>query len=87
MIERLKSGDVESSIMTERINMRGVYSKAMFEGGKQEREFACDNRNWAKARSEYPRTKVMLAAIAKRWDEDAGRAGEEAERDKIRFEG
>lgn len=86
-IERLASDDVERSIMIERFNMRGVYTKAMFDGGKDERGLAALNRGWASARTAFPRTKAMLNAIADRWDEDAKRADEEAERDKLRFDG
>ena len=86
-IERLASDDVERSIMIERFNMRGVYTKAMFDGGKDERDLADLNRGWANARTLFPRTKAMLNAIAGRWDDDAKRADEEAERDRLRFEG
>ena len=71
--------------MIERFNMRGVYTKAMFEGGVQERALADQNRAWAKAHGASPRTRAMLAAIASRWDEDARRADTEAEQDRLRF--
>lgn len=85
-IERLRSDNVEQSIMIERFNMRGVYRKALFEGGVQERDLASQYRRWAAANVKFPRTKAMLAAIADRWERDAKRVDEEAERDKIRFE-
>ncbi|WP_242121912.1 hypothetical protein [Sphingomonas lacusdianchii] len=85
-IERLRSDDVEQSIMIERFNMRGVYRKSLFEGGVQERELAAQYRRWAAANVKFPRTKAMLAAVAERWDRDAKRADEDAERDKVRFE-
>ena len=87
MIERLASDDVERSIMIERFNMRGVSIKAMFDGGNDERDLAALNRRWAKARVAFPRTKAMLNCIAGRWEEDAKRADDEAERDRLRFEG
>ena len=85
-IERLRSNDVEQSIMIERFNMRGVYTKSLFEGGVQERDLAAQYRRWAAANVKFPRTKAMLAAIAERWDMDAKRADEDAERDRVRFE-
>ena len=85
-IERLKSDDVEQAIMIERFNMRGVYSKPMFEGGVQERELAQRYREWAQANASFPRTKTMLTTIAKRWEADAKREDDQAERDKLRFE-
>ncbi|MEG3082047.1 hypothetical protein U1707_00190 [Sphingomonas sp. PB2P12] len=85
-IERLRSDDVEHSIMIERYNMRGVVSKPMFEGGLQERDLAAKYRRWAAAHVTSPRTKAMLTAIAEGWDRDAKRADEAAERDRVRFE-
>ena len=85
VIERLKSEEVERSIMIERFNMRGVYTKAMFEGGVQERVLADQNRAWAKAHAASPRARAMLMAIASHWDDDARRADTEAEQDRLRF--
>ena len=39
-LEQLSSEEAERGVQIERFNMRGVYSKALFEGGKQERSFA-----------------------------------------------
>jgi hypothetical protein len=87
VIERLKSEDMERGLMIERFNMRGIYSKPMFEGGKQERALAQQYRIWsARVRGGYVRTRAMLETIAKDWDADAKRADEEAARDKLRFE-
>lgn len=86
LIERLRSDDVERSIMIERSNMRGVYVKALFEGGQQERDLASQYRRWAGARISFPRTKAMLLVIAERWDRAAKEADEEAVRDRIKFE-
>ncbi|WP_203310064.1 hypothetical protein [Sphingomonas beigongshangi] len=85
VIERLRSHEVEHSIMIERLNMRGVYTKVMFEGGPQERDLAARYRSWARAHAASPRTCAMLTAIARRWDEDAKRADTEAEQDRLRF--
>lgn len=86
VLERLKSPDVERGMMIGRYNMRGVYMKAMFEGGKQERDLAQQYREWAKANAAFPRTKAMLNAVAKRWDAYAKEADEQASRDRLRFE-
>jgi hypothetical protein len=85
-IERLKSEELEQGMMIERFNMRGVFTKAMFEGGREERDLAQEARNWAKARAAFPRTRAMLNLIAERWDGDAKRADEHAQRDRLRFE-
>jgi hypothetical protein len=86
VIERLKSPDLERGMTIERYNMRGVYSKAMFEGGRQEQDLAQEARIWAKANAAHPRTKAMLNTIAKRWDAYAKEADEQAGRDRLRFE-
>lgn len=85
-IERLRSNDVEHAIMIERFNMRGVFTKSPFEGGDQERDLATQYRRWSAANVKFPRTKAMLTSIAESWDQDAKRADEYAERDKVRFE-
>jgi hypothetical protein len=87
VIERMASPELEKGLMIERYNMRGVYSKSMFEGGKQERDLAEQYRRW---KSSLPpgthRTAAMLEAIAAHWDEDAKRADEAAARDRLLFE-
>ena len=87
VIERLKSKDLERGLQIERYNMRGVYSKALYEGGTQERELAERYRNWAKqTKGSHVRTRALLTAIADGWEADARRADEEAARDRLRFE-
>ena len=87
LLERLKSPDLERGISIERRNMRGVYTKAMFEGGVQERDLAQQYRNWAERQAATCiRTRSMLIAIARSWEADAKRADEEAARDRLRFE-
>lgn len=87
VIERLKSDDLERGIRTERYNMRGVYTKAMFEGGVQERDLAERYRGWARQVSgSHVRTRALLNAIAEGWEGDAKRADDNAARDRLRFE-
>jgi hypothetical protein len=86
VIERLRSDDVERAIMSERFNMRGVYVKELFEGGRQERNLAVQYRGWADANALFPRTKAMLTAIAEAWDRDAMEADLQGDRERMRFE-
>lgn len=87
VIERLKCNELEHGIIIERFNMRGVYSKDMFEGGREERDLAQRYREWAnQTAAAHVRTKAMLNTIAEQWDKDAKQADEEAARDKLRFE-
>jgi hypothetical protein len=83
-LERLRSEEVERGLQIERRNMRGVYSKAMYEGGNQEREFASQYRGWAKIAVEWPRTHKLLLAIADDWDADATHEDVRAAQRKMR---
>jgi hypothetical protein len=87
VIEWLKSEDMEQGIRMERYNMRGVYTKALYEGGTQERELAERYRSWAtQIPGSHVRTRALLTAIAESWEADGKRADEEAARDRLRFE-
>jgi hypothetical protein len=87
VIERLHSEDLERGIQIERYNMRGVFSRAMFEGGVQERELAERYRGWAAQQpASHMRTRAMLNSIAEGWDTDAKHADDEAARDRLRFQ-
>jgi hypothetical protein len=86
LIETLKSDAVESGIKVERLNMRGAFTKAMYEGGKQERGLAGETGGWAKAASSWPRTHAMLLDLARIWEAKADREDQRAEQDKMRFE-
>ncbi|MEJ5085374.1 hypothetical protein [Brucella pseudogrignonensis] len=84
LIDSLAIEDIERGVMTERHNMRGVYSKSLYEGGKQEREIARQYKEWSMATSAYPATSMMLDRIAGSYEHDAAREDERAELDKLR---
>jgi hypothetical protein len=83
-LEKLESPEIESGITTERFNMRGVVTKALFEGGVQERDIAKTYRKWLDQRREYPRTAALLDAIAISWDKEGEREDMRARQDKLR---
>ena len=85
VIEALASSEVERGISIERVNMRGVYSKQMGEGGNQERALAQQLRDWAEASSEFVRTRALLERIAQTWDAYATSADTEAKKQALRF--
>lgn len=85
VIEELSSEDVERGVVLERINMRGVYSKALDEGGQQERSLAQQARSWATAMPIYPRTSAILVRIAEVWDQQAADADIDAEKEALRW--
>jgi len=84
VIEQFASPDIEHGIMIERFNMRGTCSKAMYEGGTQERDIAEQYRSWAEISSvQWPRVARFLKATATAWDHDAKREDNRAEQDKL----
>jgi len=84
VIETLASPQVELGIRIERFNMRGVFCKAMGEGGDQERSLAHQAREWADASLDSVRTNALLELIAQAWLEDAERADTMARQDALR---
>jgi hypothetical protein len=86
VIEELVSDAVEEGIRVERFNMRGVVSKAVFEGGGQERAMAEQARNWATIVARWPRTSAMLRRIARMWDAEGDREDQRARQDQMRRE-
>ncbi len=84
VIEEFASEEIEKGISISRFNMRGVFSKAMYEGGRQERTFAAQYRTWAEACASYPRTCAMLRRIADNWERHAQQADTHAELDQRR---
>ncbi|WP_063899997.1 hypothetical protein [Burkholderia ubonensis] len=73
-IESIASDKLENGLVIERFNMRGVYGKAIGEGGDQERALAKQAGDWAGAMPDCPRTAAMLMRIADGWIRDAAHA-------------
>ncbi|MCY1258447.1 hypothetical protein D9M68_47060 [compost metagenome] len=67
VIERVASEQIERGVEAECFNKRGVYSKAMDEGGAQERALSEKYQHWAVEASHFPRTSAMLGRIADSW--------------------
>lgn len=85
LIEDLSSAQFELGIEVERFNMRGPQTRAMYEGGNQERALAQQIREWATAARAWPRTSGMLERIAQSWDEHGAREDERARQDEIKY--
>ena len=83
-IERMQSLELERGAQVERYNMRGVYGKAVFEGGDKERELAEEYRRYAAIAAAWPRTSALLTAIPNGWQRDAEREDLEAAQRKLR---
>ncbi|MDP3288759.1 MAG: hypothetical protein Q8M64_10650, partial [Methyloversatilis sp.] len=84
-IEKLASESLERGIAIARVNMRGIYSKSIGEGGAQERELAAESLRWAEAMPAYPRTGAMLRRISETWTRYAEQADVEAAEDSLRW--
>lgn len=84
VLEDFASDAIERGIEIERHNMRGVYSKAIHEGGEQERSLANTYDNWARAVQEYPRTFAMLTRIAADWIKTAEQEDIRSEQSKLK---
>ena len=85
LIEELSSDEVEQAVRIGRFNMRGVFSKAIGEGGQQERALADQAKDWARALPEFPRTTNMLFAIAEMWFREGEAADARAAKDALRW--
>ena len=85
VIEHLSSEEVERGLAVERFNMRGVYSKAIGEGGQQERTLAKQCQNWATAMPGSPRTSAILMGMAENWLREAERAEQSAAKEALRW--
>ena len=85
VIERLGADEIEDGLRIERYNMRGTVTKALYEGGGQERALADKYHGWAEiSRLKWPRMARMLNSISKGYQEDAQQEDIRAEQDKLR---
>jgi len=85
VIEAVASADLERGVSLERFNMRGVVSKGVFEGGKQERELAKQTSDWAEHVAAWPRTQRLLRRMAKKWVDYADSEDVRASQDRLRY--
>jgi len=87
LIEELANDVVERGFETQVYNNRGGTTRAIGEGGTQERDLA---QQWAKRSSQlisrWPRTGAVLLRIARGYETDARREDERAENDRSRWE-
>ena len=84
VIEKLEADDIERGLTIERVSMRGVYTKDLYEGGAQERDLARQCRDWAAvSRAHWPRMARVLEMMAQIWEEHAQREDMEAEQMKL----
>ena len=80
VIERVASDHVESGIASGIFNSRGVFTKALDDGGNQERAIAARYRGYADALAlTHPRTAGLLRRISEDYERQAQREDERAQ--------
>ena len=81
LIEITRSQELERGLVIGVHNSRGVTSRAMNDGGAQERDLArYYHRCSEEAALEWPRTSAVLEQIAKSYEAEGARQDEDAER-------
>ena len=80
VIEKLENPDVESGFRMGRFNSRGVITRSLTEGGRQERELADQYVTWiAQMRDRWPRTAAILASLEASYRTEARREDDETD--------
>jgi hypothetical protein len=82
IIEDLRSDSVEEGFAVEKYNSRGVVTKALFEGGKQERKISDEFRALAR-KITAPRTSALLHRMADHYARYADSEDLRAEQEKM----
>jgi hypothetical protein len=77
-VEEIKSEVIERGFSIGLRNLRGVWSKDLYEGGKQERELAEKFERYAKICSRWPRTTKALRSVANDYRSEAKEEDERA---------
>lgn len=85
VIDAVGAEHIERGFAIECFNKRGVHSKGINEGGRQEREFAARYKDWADATLMYPRTSAMLMGISDNWIRHAEHEDVRAEQGKMKM--
>ena len=85
-IEELANSELETSLVIELFNKRGVHSRPIDGGGEQERAFAeSSSRAAAQLQHKWPRTAGMLRENAKQWLRHAEREDRRAAERRIQL--
>lgn len=80
LLEDVRSDQIERGLQLGIANKRGITSRGMYDGGKQEWDLAADARKQAEGAAPWPRTRRLLRDLAEGYERDARRYDEQAER-------
>lgn len=80
LLERVRSRDIERGIGVAILNMRGVTSRGLADGGSRESALANAFHEHAKTARSWPRTRKIFREIAESYEADARREDARAER-------
>ncbi|MET9226002.1 hypothetical protein [Lentzea sp. NPDC003310] len=80
LLEDLRADHIERGLETGIVNHRGVTWRGMTDGGSQEWQLAANYRKGALAATGWPRTQKILRRLAERYEQEARREDDEAER-------
>lgn len=80
LLEEVRSDAVDHGLALGVLNKRGVTSRGLLDGGKQEWDLASEFRRQAEGAQAWPRTRKLLRELAESYERDARREDEEAER-------
>jgi len=80
IVEEMNNRNIEKGMLIAIHNNRGVTTRALFDGGGQERGVAHRYHTWADAlKLDWPRNSSLLERIARSFEEDAQHHDEHAE--------
>lgn len=80
LMETIGSREFENGLIIGRLNSRGVTTRGVYDGGKQERDLAEQYREWSTStKGRWPRTSRILRSIAESYERDAKREDLQAE--------
>lgn len=80
LLEDVRSDALEEGLTLGVPNKRGVTSRRLLDGGKQEWDLAAQLRVQEEAATPWPRTRKLLRMLAEQYERDARREDEESER-------
>jgi excisionase family DNA binding protein len=79
IIETIGNQNIDSGLHTGVINDRGVTSRGVYDGGRQEWQLATQYREWARSTaSSWPRTSRLLRGLAESYESEARQNDAEA---------